>query len=596
MKKNIYLLLVCSILSLGGLFSCSNDDTAQELSTSAYILEAQAQTEMGQMELPITGNEILISVPETVDLKSVSLKFKVSEGATIYPDPSVIRDWSYKHTFTVTAANGDTKTYYTIANLINSGTEFVGSVRLSSQQEIDGFGSNGYTSVGDIYIYQGNGTDRITDFSALNSIKEIKGQLVVNRVNCREVTFANLERLGKLIFHAPYVTKLKMPQLKSVADDFIVGLITVGSLPEPHSDFSEIDLSSLEYVGGSLEFNYLTKTASLESLSKLTHIGKNFNLIGGGFKSLKGIEKIKFIGGNMEIFAKESSLDGFNIEEIKGSFVISNLESASSLKSLQSLRKVGGNLSIGNNFNVQTLEGLENIDVNSLTIENFQGLTTLAGIPAKPEMASIVLTNLPKVASLSALSSVTKVTTKLSFVGFNLITDLSGLNNLVEVGELMFVNNPQLSSFNGLSTTVKITGYLEVTNCAKISNLNGLTWLTNVGGLRLRGLPMLTNLNGLENLTTVTKGGIFIETNALLTDISALSNLKSISFYQQADKLVLRSNSKLADFCPLSTLIKQYAPLNRVTLTGNYYNPTLANFNAGNCSGGVGGTGISGGK
>lgn len=594
--KNIFLFLTCGILSIGALFSCTSEDIGHELSSNAYVLEAHAQTGMGEVSLPISGDEIFIRLPKTVNLETISLNIKISEGAMISPDPSTIKDWNYRHTFTVTAKNGDTRTYYTIPVLEDMGKEFLGSVRLGSQQEVDGFGSNGFTSVGDIFIYQEEGADRITDFSALNSIKEIKGQLVFNHVNCREFTFLNLERLGSLIFHSPAATKIIMPKLKFISDDCILGLVPVGQIPQPHDDLSQINFSSLEYVGGGLEFNYLSKIESLESLSKLSYIGKDFNLIGGYYTSLKGIENIKHLRGSMEIFAKYASLEGFNIEEIEGSLIINNLESASSLKPLAVLKRIGGELSMGANYHITNLEGIENLDVKSITITNFVGLTSLNGITSKQEIGGLSLINLPLLSSLEGLNLIQKVNTQLKLTNLSGLNDLRGLENMVEIENLLITNNPELSSLNGLNDNLNIKGILDFTNCAKLASLSKFSSLTSLGSLRLRGLGALTSLNGLENLNKITKGGLFIDTNYLLTDISALANLQEINFYQQSDKLVLNNNRALSDFCPLSALIQRYASVNKVTLTGNYYNPTTSNLRNGSCSGGVGGSGISGGK
>ncbi|MFV0505433.1 MAG: hypothetical protein ACK5L5_01795 [Bacteroidales bacterium] len=582
--KKIHLFFTYCILVFGILSSCSEDDSEQKMSSDAYILKVEAKTDVGTIPLPIIGDNILINIPESVNLKTVSISIELSSGALISPEPSEIRDWSYKHTFTVTAQNGDMRTYYTLPQTENIGKEFYGSVRLSSQQEIDGFGSNGFSSVGDIYIFQGSGEDKITDFSALNSIKEIKGQLVINRVNCREVTFSNIERLGKLIFHAPAVTELRMPKLKSVADNLTLGVVEENSLPEPIADFTDIDFSSLEYVGGSLEFNYLTKLASLESLSNLSYIGKDLTLIGGYYSSLKGLEKIKRLNGTMTLSAEKTSLEGFNIEEIKGSLIVNNLESAPSLEPLSTLKHIEGELYLAGNLNVTSLKGIENIDVDYLSINFFYGLESLEGIPLKKEFGNLVLVTLPKVKSLQNLSSLKKITHSLRIVELAQLTDLQGLENLVATGNLIIQHNLGLTKFNGLSNNLEINGYLDVTNCPKITDLEGLEALTSLGGLRLRSLEGLTSLKGLENITNITLGGVFVENNNTLTDISALAKLQDINFYQQSDKMVFNRNRNLTDFCPISSLLQRYLPIDRVVLSGNAYNPNVTDFVEGRCS------------
>lgn len=594
--KKISVNLLLAILVICGVASCTKEETEVLPGSGAYILEAVAKTGMGEIALPVSGENIMIDLPESTDLETIGIEFVISEGATIAPDPSVIRDWSYKHTFTITAEDGTVRTYFTVPALREMGKVFQGSVRLSSQQEIDGFGSNGFTSVGDIYIFQANPADRIDDFSALSSIKEIKGQLVINGIGGRKVEFENLERLGKLIFQAPAVTSISMPNLKVVAEDYIVGLIAEGQLPVEHKDLSTIDLPKLEYVGGNLEFNLLPKLRSLESLSNLREIGGNLSLFGGVYDSLKGLENLESLKGYFELVFTGSSLEGFNFKNIEGGLYLTNIENVTSLAPLASLEYLGGGLAIQNNLSLTSLQGIENIDTHTIVLENLQGLTSLQGLPLRPEMRSINLVSLPLVNSLAGLGSVKEIEERLLLANLG-ISDLNGMENIVHAGELSLVNNRYLNSIQALSPDLEVTGELEIANSYEITSLETFGNMSSVGGLTLRGLNGLISLSGLENLTEITKGGLFLEYNRNLTDISALSNLESINFYQQSDKLSIRSNSKLDDFCPLSDLIQQYAAIyGRVSLSGNYYNPTTADFRNGNCSGGVGGSGIGGGK
>lgn len=594
MKKYIYIVFA-TLLCLGSFTSCSEEETAKSMSAQAYILKAEVKTNMGTIEVPIVEDNIVLKLPNSIDIENIEMQLTLSEGATISPNPTIIRDWSYSHTFTVTAASGDTQTYYTKTELENGGTTFPGSVRLGSQQEIDGFGSNGFTSVGDIFIYQENPFDPIKDFSALNSIQEIKGQLIINRIGGRAVSFPNLERLGSFLLHAPAVTKVEMPKLKFVADNYIIGMITAGQLPEAHPDFSEVNLSSLEFVGGSLEFNYLTKLRSLESLSNLTDVGKNLHFIGGNYESLRGIDNIKHIRGNFEMQTNGSSLEGFNIEEIDGYCSFGKLTNVTSLQPLESLKRVGGSFSLSENLLVTSSQSIKNVQTESIVIENFIALNSLEGFPVHDNLQNIVLSNLPKVTSLAPLTNLKQLSGQLLLIGLG-ITDVNGLNNLENVDNLVLFRNEELADLNDLSDNLKVATLLDLIGSPKITSLEAFTPYTSFGGLRLSNLNGLTSLHGLENLTTITNGGLIIQGNRNLTDISALSNVETINFYQQRDKLVFQYNDQLSDFCAVSDLLQKYAAQYRVTLSNNYYNPTLTDLQNDNCSGGTGGSGIGGGK
>ncbi len=594
MTKYIYIVFA-TFLCLGSFTSCSEEETTKSLNTQAYILKAEAKTDMGTIEVPIVEDQIILRLPNSIAIEDVTVQLTLSEGATISPDPSVIRDWSYQHTFTVTAANGETQTYYTKPQLENVGKIFPGSVRLGSQQEIDGFGSNGFTSVGDIYIYQENPFDPIKDFSALNTIEEIKGQLIINRISSREVALPNLERLGSFLLHAPAVTKVILPKLKLVADNFVIGQVVTGQFPEPHPDFYEIDFSNLEFVGGSLEFNYLTKLNSLASLSNLTQIGGNLHVIGGNYESLTGLENLKHIRGNLEIQTNGSSLEGFNIEEIEGNCYLSKLPNVTSLQPLESLQRVGNVFNLAENNYATSIESIKKVHAKSVVIENFTELTSLEGFPVHDELDNIILTNLSKVTSLAPLANLKQLTNQLLILNLG-ITNLNGLHSLETLDELIFFENLELTNINGLSNNLKVHTLFDISGSPKITSLAPLAPYTSFGGLRLRNLESLTSLNGLENITTITQGGITIQGNRNLTDITALTNLETINFYQQRDKLIFQYNDKLEDFCAVSDLLQKYASQYRVTLSNNYYNPTVTDLQNGDCSGGTGGSGIGGGK
>ncbi len=106
MKNFISLLLI--ILSLTIMTNCSKVVKVDVKSKEASIISFELGTYKGK----INGTSLLIELPYGADISSLSAKVKLSEKATIKPDPKTVRDWSTPVWFTVTAENGkDSKKY-----------------------------------------------------------------------------------------------------------------------------------------------------------------------------------------------------------------------------------------------------------------------------------------------------------------------------------------------------------------------------------------------------------------------------------------------------------------------------------------------------
>ncbi len=77
-------------------------------SKEASIISFQLGTYKGKLN----GTSLLIELPYVANISSLLAKVKLSEKATIKPDPKTVRDWSTPVFFTVTAENGkDSKKY-----------------------------------------------------------------------------------------------------------------------------------------------------------------------------------------------------------------------------------------------------------------------------------------------------------------------------------------------------------------------------------------------------------------------------------------------------------------------------------------------------
>ena len=143
------------------------------------------------------------------------------------------------------------------------------------------------------------------------------------------------------------------------------------------NDLSGLD--SLTYIGGDLNIEFNENLISLTGLEKVTFIGgdmkitKNTDLTG-----LTGLDNLTSIGSDMEIWGNDMlvSLSGLeNLSSIGESLKLSGYmatilfgnPSLTNISALENLSSIGGNIDIRKNNVLSSLNGLENIEAESIT-------------------------------------------------------------------------------------------------------------------------------------------------------------------------------------------------------------------------------------
>ena len=95
----------------------------------------------------IKADTITVTVPEDINLEGFTAEYRLSEKSGIDPDPATITDWDAAQTFTVTAYNGTSASYTCTVKRLAGGKTHSGAVILNTQEEVNGFGSLGYTAI-----------------------------------------------------------------------------------------------------------------------------------------------------------------------------------------------------------------------------------------------------------------------------------------------------------------------------------------------------------------------------------------------------------------------------------------------------------------
>ncbi|MFV0291516.1 MAG: hypothetical protein ACK5IJ_11580 [Mangrovibacterium sp.] len=574
-SRYILLSIVASLLSFINT-SCNEDcDHLILKGQDAYITSCSVKLSSASFGATFIKDTVMVQVPNYVELYGTSVVITISEGAEITPNPTSILDWSMPVEFTVTSLNGTPNKY--VVNIVKTTDSKVydGAVSIGSQTELNNFFSSGYTQVKNIELYNNGGRDPIKDLSVLSVLKEVNGNIDIININARELVFENLTRAGSIFIHSIAATKVNFPKLEFVAERFQIGKNDPGVLPATHTEMEEVNLPSLEYVGGSLTLYQCGKLESLESLSKLKHVGDNLTLRGGLYTNLKGLENLSTINGDLYIDGRLESFEGFNVKHVGGMLTIYCEDVKGDLKPLSSIKYIGTGLTLMNNNFLTDLKGLENIETPIIDIRKFLALTSLEGFPKTKNFNYISLIGLSSLESLEGMAHVEQIKYNFYFEGMAKLTSLSGLDNLKYIGGgLSIYNSELLKNVDALSNLETVGGALKLQELESLTSVNGLSKITAVDEIYLYKLKSLTSLKGLDNITKVNTN-VTILTLTELTNLDDLKNLTEV-FSNVVNYLRFEGNTKLADYSGISHLLSQYVGVKYRIKIGsrNFYNPT----------------------
>ncbi len=286
-----------------------------------------------------------------------------------------------------------------------------GDVQLNDQIEVEEF-LNNYSSceiiAGDLFIGAG-----VTDLSGLTVIRKIEGSLLISQAEV--TTFTNFY--------------------------------------------------NLEFIGGNLIFDGLTKA-----------------------EILTGFDKLKKIGGSFEItnWYKLSDIDAFDaLEEIKGDFLISN-SGLISLTGFGNLEIIHGNFELSNyphgiaDFGkLHTIGGtfqIRNTGINFIT--GFNNLTSVGSL--SPSGGDFIIS-----------------------VNEELI-EISGFNNLNRIYGAMVINgNENLPDIKGIRSLKELNGTLQITNNSLLTTLEGLQSLLYAGDASVQDGVLISGNNSLIDCSAI---------------------------------------------------------------------------------------------
>ena len=320
--KNYFLPMLLSLFFLG---ACDkNDEIIPEDADENFITSVVMTVDGKSYTADIADNTVTITVPYTVSLNNAEVEFKYTTSATIIPDPETVTDWDNERTFRVTSYNGDAREY--AYKVVKSEIESDGDVELKTTEEVASFAATKTTVVkGNLIIgSDAEEAEKITDISALASLKEVTGNIVIrNSYNGADLTgLDNIVSAGGLQVGSTDVaskaTELHMISMKAL--ETLSGDISVYN-----DQVTYVLFEKLATIEGSVMFN----ASSLQSFEfpVLTTVGQDLNLQGlneentaaGSIASLE-IPELTSVGGVLSVnnLAKLTSMSFLKLKETGG--------------------------------------------------------------------------------------------------------------------------------------------------------------------------------------------------------------------------------------------------------------------------------------
>lgn len=340
MKTNFFPFLLFIFL----LGACDkNDEIIPEDADENFITSVVITVDEKSYTADITDNTVTITVPYTVSLNNAKVEFKYTSSAAIMPDPATVTDWDNERIFRVTSYNGDFREY--TYKVVKSEIELDGDVELKTGKEVKSFAQTKTTVVkGNLIIgSDSEEAEKITDISALASLKEVTGIIIIsNSYNCPDLTgLDNVVSAGGLqvgSVETPSKTAglhmISMKALETLSGDISVynGQVTYvrfeklatvgGSVMFNTPSLQSFEFPILGIVGRELDVQGLNEEnkaagtiASLE-LPELTSVGKGLavnnlaNLISINFPKLKE-------AGGIDFHTVPVMLESINLPEIE---------------------------------------------------------------------------------------------------------------------------------------------------------------------------------------------------------------------------------------------------------------------------------------
>ncbi len=484
MKLSKYI-TVCLLLATMVFNSCKKDNGPFE-GRDNTIVSLQLKKGDVVLQAAIKQDSIIIIAPGSFSMAGVTPTVVLSEHARIAPDPATITNWDRPLDFQVISYDGLAKTYKYVLqrNIISTD----GDIVLTKQADVDSLAALQLSRInGSLTIGKPEGADSIYSLEKLATIKNIRGELIINP------TFAGKDLKG-------------LENLEAIGG-FRIGQDLYSYTQGPVMNLKTISFPKLTNIFS----NMIVNGPGITSLQMplLTSIDLDLQLI--FIDSLKTVEFPKLQRVLQSVL-------------IQGSFVGNG---ALETVNFPALETVGGDLVCIQYNNLISAKFPALIRAASVSLAGAPVLTTVEAPELKTVAAGVDFSYSPALTTLN-LAALTYVGGSFSISNSTALENLNGIQSLTEVGaELNLVSLPLLKDLSTLKTLKKVGTNMRLSYLDQLTdqNLTAFSGLNSVGAvLTVEALPNLVSVNGLSSLTQVGER-VFIDGNQNLVNYTGLKNV-----------------------------------------------------------------------
>lgn len=464
--KNYFLPMLLSLFFLG---ACDkNDEIIPEDADENFITSVVMTVDGKSYTADIADNTVTITVPYTVSLNNAEVEFKYTTSATIIPDPETVTDWDNERTFRVTSYNGDAREY--AYKVVKSEIESDGDVELKTTEEVASFAATKTTVVkGNLIIgSDAEEAEKITDISALASLKEVTGNIVIrNSYNGADLTgLENIVSAGGLQVGSADVaskaTELHMISMKAL--ETLSGDISVYN-----DQVTYVLFEKLATIGGSVMFN----APSLQSFEfpVLTTVGQDLNI--------QGLNEENKAAGTI------ATLELPELTSVVGVLSVNNLAKLTSMNFLK-LKETGGLdfHTVPVMLETINLPEIETVNGSIIMEANMEAPPTGSFVPQRNDVL-LAFGGMDKLTTIKGQIKIKNFTALKQLPDWSKITTLGSitLDYLEDVSGTLLLPNARFETFGETAPQIEIINKVQLSKietAEDLSNVNFvITSLTN---------------------------------------------------------------------------------------------------------------------
>lgn len=458
-----------------------------------------------------TENIININIPLETDLAGAKASYKISEQASILPDPEKVTDWNSEQVFNVVSYSGAKRTYIVRINKQKIHQE--GSIVLATNEDVAAFVKKNISSInGDLIIGEAVGKDSIDNVDALTYLEKVSYKVVVNPTYKGKDLggLRNLQEVGSLIVNDPKeMTSLELKSLRLVNEEVNISSKTL----------TNVALEALEEIGGavSIEGEKLTGMR----LPVLKRVGGTMEFKKTGISDLK-LLRLESVAGELKFTSNGPlvSLSMPRLKEIQGQFSF-NGSNLIPILTLGDLETIDGDLNFKSlkisEVYLPKLKKVKSLLLNGLTELQTFFAPELKTVEGKVDIRNVKLKSIDDI----GIETIGESLSIASATSLNKISKFFNRVKQVQKIDLNYILSPE--EFNLSSTGAEA---ISLTNCnetprvilpekLKQFNFNGDRYMERNGGV-----PVIEGCKEIEESFNVRSLKVKEPANLIIKDLA----------------------------------------------------------------------------